>query len=114
MKVLIVDDDQMVRDFLVEAVQSVGGCEARSAASAEAALDIVASGADFDLLLTDMQMTGQSGAELVSRLRGLGYIQPMYVLTGLVTLKSVPGATGVLHKPLKLAALEAVIKTHSC
>lgn len=113
MNVLIVDDDKLVREVLAEMVEAIIGQPVRVAASAENALDLVATGAPFDLLLTDMQMTGQSGAELVRHLRGLGYVQPMYVLTGLVNLESVPGATGVLHKPPRLETLEAVIKAHS-
>jgi len=110
MKILVVDDDRMVRECLADILRDLG-CEVQAAASAEDALELVASGSAFDLLLTDMQMTGMDGGELVSLLRGLGLSQPMYVLTGLVNLTSVPGATGVLYKPVQLETLEDVIRT---
>ncbi len=113
MKILLVDDDQMVRECLTDVLRDVIGCQVLAADSAETALSLAAAGETFDLLLTDLQMTGMSGADLVAKLRELGYVQPMYVLTGLVSLKSVPGATGVLHKPPWLETLEGIVKAHS-
>ncbi len=67
-RVLLVDDEDGVRDVLT-AILARDGFVVRSAASAEAALEMVAD-ASFDVLLTDIVLPGMSGAELASHVRG--------------------------------------------
>jgi len=69
--VLVVEDDAFVRNFVVAQLQGLG-YRTFAAADGNAALEIVARGEPFDLLLTDVIMPGMSGrelAEVVQRLR---------------------------------------------
>jgi CheY-like chemotaxis protein len=69
--VLLVDDDEMVRNF-VERVLRQHGYTVHAAADAEAALAVCArEAASIRLLLTDVVMPGMNGAELAVRVRSL-------------------------------------------
>ncbi len=78
-RVLVVEDDETIR-FAVEHGLSAHGFEARSAASAEAA--IVALAADpADLIVLDVGLPGMNGIELCARLRGQGDSTPILILS---------------------------------
>jgi PAS domain S-box-containing protein len=65
--ILVVEDDEMLRDLVVRMLQDAG-YQVIEAKNAETALDIVkASKAGIDLLLTDAIMPGKSGAELLQQ-----------------------------------------------
>ncbi|MGI9107386.1 MAG: sigma-54-dependent transcriptional regulator [Pyrinomonadaceae bacterium] len=64
--ILVVDDEKPQRDIL-EAILSAEGYDLMTAASGEAALKI-AKDRRFDLVLTDLKMTGMDGIELLQRL----------------------------------------------
>lgn len=111
MNILIVEDDQAVREFLVDLLGEIGEHLVLAAASASEALELVSNGLDFDLLLTDQVMPGGSGGELIAALRRRGCRQPMYVLTGLPALRSVPEADGILRKPVRYETLAAILSS---
>jgi CheY-like chemotaxis protein len=56
-QILVVDDDQLIRDVTLRRLSSLG-YRAIAAASGAEALEALASGADVDLLLTDIRMPG--------------------------------------------------------
>jgi CheY-like chemotaxis protein len=56
-RILVVDDDQMIRDVTQRRLTSLG-YRAIAAASGAEALEALASGAHIDLLLTDIRMPG--------------------------------------------------------
>lgn len=56
-RILVVDDDQLIRDVTVRRLSSLG-YRAIAAATGAEALEALASGADVDLLLTDIRMPG--------------------------------------------------------
>ena len=56
-QILVVDDDQLVRDMTLRRLTKLG-YRAIAAASGTEALEALASGADVDLLLTDIRMPG--------------------------------------------------------
>ena len=57
MRILVVEDDRLVRDYVLAQLHSLGYATL-SAANADGALDIVRSKAPFDLLFTDIIMPG--------------------------------------------------------
>jgi CheY-like chemotaxis protein len=67
-RVLVVDDEQSIRD-LVDRVLRDAGYETTVAPDADTALALAASADSFDLLLTDMMMPGMCGDELARHLR---------------------------------------------
>jgi two-component system response regulator FlrC len=62
--VLIIDDEEQIRDLLVAVLG--GSYQCRTADSAEEALTALAA-ATFDLVISDIDMGGMSGLELVPR-----------------------------------------------
>jgi CheY-like chemotaxis protein len=56
-QILVVDDDQLIRDVMQRRLTSLGHRAIAAASSAEA-LEALASGAHIDLLLTDIRMPG--------------------------------------------------------
>ncbi len=68
-RILVVDDDEVMRELL-SALLDVQGHEVDTAFSGENALALLRGGYAPTLVLTDLQMPGIEGAELVSALRG--------------------------------------------
>jgi CheY-like chemotaxis protein len=67
-RILLVDDDDDVRDYTASVLEDAG-YEVRVASRGEAAMQILAAGEVFDLLITDVVMPGWDGTELVRRVR---------------------------------------------
>ncbi len=65
-RVLVVDDEPDVREYVLEVLQAAGFATSE-AANGVAALEAIASAAKFDLLLTDVKMPGFDGFELSKR-----------------------------------------------
>ena len=69
-RVLLVDDNTIVRDMLVDLVGSLG-YQADAAAGGEEALDLFDRGR-YGIVLTDLVMPGMSGWEVLAALRQRG------------------------------------------
>lgn len=67
-KALIVDDDEFLLD-IYSAKFTEKGVNMKSAASGEAALDVLREDDDFDLILLDVVMPSMNGLELLSKIR---------------------------------------------
>ncbi len=67
-KILIVDDERPVRDLLKKILEA-NGYETCAAADAKEARDCLTEG-EFDLLLTDINMPGESGLDLARYVKG--------------------------------------------
>ena len=65
--VLIVDDENAIRDSMQELVRRAGYC-ACSAGSAEEALDLMRT-TSFDVVITDIMLPGKDGLELTDEIR---------------------------------------------
>ena len=67
-RVLVVDDEDGIREFVERTLQLVGH-HTVVASSGPQALTVVEAEAPFDLLLTDLRMPGMTGDELARRVR---------------------------------------------
>jgi CheY-like chemotaxis protein len=65
-QILVVDDDQLIRDVTLRRLTSLG-YRAIAAATGAEALEALASGADVDLLLTDICMPGSLHGPALAR-----------------------------------------------
>ncbi len=82
MRALIVDDSRFVRGYLRGLLEEKG-IECAEAADGQAGMDLLQSGAPFDLALVDWNMPGMNGLEMLKQLRSEGYadIKVMMVTT---------------------------------
>jgi signal transduction histidine kinase/ActR/RegA family two-component response regulator len=79
-KILVVDDEDFVRELLKEILE-LEGCEVHMAGSGKEALEIFTT-SRFDCLFTDVGMPGMSGWELAQAIREQNESIPIAVVTG--------------------------------
>lgn len=115
--VVVVDDDEFMRSYLSETLTS-GGYGCRSFPSGAAALGWLASGeAPPDLLLSDINMPGMTGLDLLRTVKAVAPDLPFILISGLCDLSSAhgalrAGATDYLLKPVLPADLLGIVSTH--
>ena len=68
MKVLIVDDEDALADLIKEMVERVGNCRVKTAANGEEGYEVFLQFKP-DIILTDIQMPGKNGLEMVRDIR---------------------------------------------
>ncbi|MGH8232304.1 MAG: response regulator transcription factor [Steroidobacteraceae bacterium] len=110
MRILLVEDDELVADAVVRGLSSAG-FTVDHAASAEAARNALA-GESFDLAVVDIGLPGADGLSLLARLRAAGDAMPVLVLTARYALQEKIrafdlGADDFLMKPFEQAELAA-------
>jgi CheY-like chemotaxis protein len=110
-RILLIDDNTIVRDMLVDLVGSLG-YRADSAASGEEALALF-DRRRYGMVLTDLLMPGMSGWDVLAALRQRDAHIPVVIVTGSPVVgdprASQPGVA-VLKKPVDVTALDAMIK----
>jgi len=112
--VLVVDDEQVVRDGVRKVLEGDGLCVATAEDAASAlthpALD------DCRLILCDLVIPEQTGIDLIPRLKQRRPRLPVILITGYATpeqeeLALAAGADGFLAKPFDDAELLATVRT---
>ena len=112
-RVLVVDDDSLSREFLTEAIRSLG-YQVDSANSGEEALERVRRGG-IDLVFTDLRMPGMSGVDLVRTLSNELPGLPAIVVTAHGTVETAVqamhvGAADFLVKPCTPETIEMMLE----
>jgi CheY-like chemotaxis protein len=112
-RVLVVDDERLVRDLLVEAL-SGWGISPEAADGGERALEILGSG-DFDLVITDAVMPGVTGLELLREIKKEYPDLKVIVITGYareddIARYVVAGADAYLAKPILMEELRTLVE----
>ncbi|HWD56635.1 MAG TPA: ATP-binding protein [Stellaceae bacterium] len=104
-RILVVDDDPGVLDFVSDALKDLG-YETISAADTKSAVSLVERGEQLDAVLTDYKLPDMTGMELLAR---LGEIRPglkgMLVTGNLDATELFQTSLPVLRKPFRIAAL---------
>ncbi|MBL8695848.1 MAG: sigma-54-dependent Fis family transcriptional regulator [Planctomycetes bacterium] len=111
-RVLIADDDPLGREFLGEALRSLG-YEVTAVATAEDAIERVAKDVP-DLVLTDYQMSGKTGVDLLKEIKKRSPRTAVAVLTAYGTVERAveamrEGAEDFLLKPCTPETLELLM-----
>jgi DNA-binding NtrC family response regulator len=107
--VLVVDDDELVNEFLMETLQRAGySCD--TALSGEEGLDKFRDGS-FDIVLTDLKMPQMDGMGLLDRIMQIAPETPVVVMTAYGTVDTAvraikKGAYHFLLKPTTPETLE--------
>ncbi|HEY6006304.1 MAG TPA: response regulator, partial [Anaeromyxobacter sp.] len=108
-KVLVVEDDDLVRRVARRALES-GGYGVVEAATVDEALSRLEDGAAVDLVLSDVAMPGRSGLELASLLESRRPGLPVVLMSGYSESQRSRGASRrILEKPFTAEALLARI-----
>ena len=110
-KILLVDDNTVVRDMLVDLVASLG-YRADAAASGAEALELFDKGR-YGMVLTDLLMPGMSGWDVLAALRQRDPNIPVVIVTGSPVVgdpRAFQPGVAVLKKPVDVTALDATIK----
>ncbi len=112
-KILVVDDSPQISRALSDLL-STGGYQVRTAPSAERALQILES-ATFDLIITDLKMTGMTGIDLARQVLQKTPGLPVVILTGFGDMDSVInalrlGVADYLKKPFSIDEVMAVVE----
>jgi len=105
-RILIVEDDDFVRESMVSSLEALGHTVTQ-AADGEAGLAALQK-AQPDLLITDYLMPGMTGAELMQRTRAMFPDLPMIIATGYADMKAIEEVIRddiLLRKPFQLAEL---------
>ena len=110
--ILVVDDDDVIRDTLCELLSQEYECQ--TAETAERALAKLEA-QSFDVVLTDISMPGLSGMELLRRVLQMYPGTPVIMISGLSDQEQAQslishGAFDYLLKPFRLEVVEESVK----
>ena len=117
MRLLIIEDDQRIADFLVRAVKSEGYSCVHSGDGLEG-LELARNG-DFDLILLDLMLPSLNGLDICRELRMREQKTPIVILSAMDDMDDVVkglklGADDYITKPFSidelLARIEALIR----
>jgi len=111
-RVLIVDDEQYIRDILCDLLNVNYQCA--SASSAEEALDRISS-ETFELVVTDVMMGTMSGLEMIPHVLSISPDTVVVLISGVQTIESAidalrVGAFDYIMKPFDLRHVESAVK----
>ena len=111
--ILVVDDDAGQRSLLNSFLQSQG-FQTTLADSGERALELLPT-AKFDLMISDVRMTGLSGLETLRRLREQHFTLPVLLVTAYADIRDAvgamrDGALNYLAKPIDLDELLTTVR----
>lgn len=113
LSILIVDDEEVVRDSLVHWFTEEG-YDVDSSASAPEALSKLA-GREFDLVIADIRMPGMDGIELLEKIRSEQLDTSVIVMTGYASVETAVralkhGAFDYITKPFDPDDLSVVVR----
>jgi two-component system response regulator AtoC len=112
-KILVVDDEAIMRNFLIEALKRKG-LEAIGAENGEKALNLMKDHS-FDLVITDMKMPGLTGMDVLKYVKEVSPRTLVIVVTAFGSIENAveamkSGAFHYLIKPFSLESLMANIE----
>ena len=111
-RILVVDDDETIRDTLYELLSEEYDCQtAETAEQALARLEVDT----YDVVLTDISMPGLSGLELLGHVRQKYPDTPVIIISGISDQEHAQGlirlgAFEYLLKPFRLEIVEKSVK----
>tara|TARA_R110000868_G_scaffold116646_4_gene310272 strand:+ start:363 stop:743 length:381 start_codon:yes stop_codon:yes gene_type:complete len=116
-RILVIDDDENVRESFLATLNSLGGYEVTLAGSGVEGLEAARTHRP-DLIFLDLKMPEMSGAETLEHLQGICPGAPVYVITAfyaefLKPLKRLQGrgvSFDIARKPLSVAEIRAIVE----
>lgn len=117
-RVLVADDSSTMRKIILRSLQAVGVTEVTEAADGAEALSLFKPGA-FDLVLTDWNMPGMTGLEVLQGIRTQDTAIPVIMVTTEAEKNRVmeaiqAGVSDYLVKPFTADTLREKLEKHGC
>ena len=117
-RVLVADDSSTMRKIILRSLQAVGVSEATEAADGNEAVAQFKAG-QFDMVLTDWNMPGKSGLEVVQEIRAHDAKVPIIMVTTEAEKARVmqaiqAGVSDYLVKPFTADTLREKLAKHGC
>jgi CheY-like chemotaxis protein len=108
--ILVIDDDDGVRRFMVESLEMLGYRTAEASSGREG-LDCLAEQA-FDAMIVDFAMNGLTGAEVAAEAKRIAPAMPVILVTGYAEIAGTGRSIdAILRKPFKVDSLAEVLTT---
>ena len=107
-RILIVDDEEEVREILAETLEDFGYVVA-TAASGEEALPALLGDHEIELVITDVRMPGMSGLELAEEIRRQRPEVKVVLISGYFLPQAVPQR--FLKKPFHMKDLASIVRS---
>ncbi|MEZ4873122.1 MAG: response regulator [Bdellovibrionales bacterium] len=109
MRVLIVDDEEAICMFVEYAINDAG-YETLTASNGKAALELVKSNPDIEIVISDVKMSGMSGVELYENIKKIRTnVKKFILITGFsdldLTEDNLKGITALISKPIDMNLL---------
>lgn len=117
-KVLVADDSSTMRKIILRSLQAVGVPSAAEAADGEEAVTMFNQG-EFDLVLTDWNMPGKNGLEVIQEIRKVNKEVPIIMVTTEAEKSRVleaiqAGVSDYLVKPFTADTLRTKLEKFGC
>ncbi len=117
-RILVADDSSTMRKIIIRSLEAVGVPGAVEAAGGAEAISIFEPG-EFDMVLTDWNMPGKSGLDVVREIRAKDGSVPIIVVTTEAeearTQQAIQsGVSDYLVKPFTAETLREKLKKHGC
>ena len=112
-KILVIDDDEQLREDIVEMLQREG-YDVIDVGSGEEALEKLKK-EDVDVILTDLMMPGIDGMEVLRQSKKIKPAVRVIMITGFGTIENAveamkDGASDYVSKPFKIGEVQATVK----
>ncbi len=116
-RILLVDDDELLRETLIDQFNLHDEFEIEPAATANEAIERVKDESHIDLMLLDVGLPDMDGREACRVMRKNGFKSPIIMLTGAdsdadTILGLEAGANDYVVKPFKFGVLMARLRAH--
>ena len=117
-RVLVADDSSTMRKIILRSLQAVGVTEATEAADGMEAVALFKPG-QFDMVLTDWNMPGKTGLEVIQEIRAQDPKVPIIMITTEAEKSRVmqaiqAGVSDYLVKPFTADTLREKLTKHGC
>lgn len=114
MKILVVDDEPLIRELLGEFLEEEGH-EVQEAENGLKAWELLSEKENgIKAVLADIKMPVMGGRELLQRIRENNMTLPVVLLSGQINVTNEDalnvGATHILHKPLEFADILSILE----
>jgi len=112
--ILIVDDEESIRELLCDFLELAGGRGTAVASRTEALTAL--NSASYELVFLDLNLEGATSRDLITEIRGAYPALPLVLMTGETDLDTTPfqslGVSDFLFKPFQFGQFLALTKRY--